>query len=81
MYSMHPDDATPSVQLRQSIVRQGISAARRPGDLAAMRERIGEALIALGTRLQGRRPSLPATAPRQAMRPARQGDVSSPPPA
>lgn len=71
MYPMHPDDATTSVQLRQSIVRQGISAARRPGDLGAIREKVGEALISLGTRLQGRRPSLPA--PRQAMRPARHG--------
>lgn len=73
MFPMHPDDASTSVQLRQSIVRQGIAAARRPGDLAAVREKIGEALIVLGTRLQGRRPALQAPASRRPMRPAGQG--------
>jgi hypothetical protein len=70
MFPLHPDDAHSSVQLRQSIVRQGMIAARRPGDLAALRERIGAMLIAAGQRIQGRQPSLPVRTPQRAMKPA-----------
>lgn len=70
MFQIHPDDARSSIQLRQSIVREGIMAARRPGDLSAIRERIGTLLIAAGQRIQGRQPSLPARQPRRAMTPA-----------
>ena len=62
MFQIHPDDAHSSVQLRQFIVRQGMAAARRPGDLAAIRERAGTLLIALGERLQGRQPARPSRA-------------------
>ena len=70
MCQIQPDDAHSSVQLRQSIVRQGMMAARRPGDLAALRERIGALLIAVGQRIQGRQASLPARMPQRAMTPA-----------
>ena len=70
MFQSHPDDAHSFVQLRQSIVRQGMTAARRPGDLAALRERIGTMLIAAGQRIQGRPASMPARTPQRSMRPA-----------
>lgn len=70
MFHIHPDDARSSIQLRQSIVREGMQAARRPGDLAAVRERFGMMLISLGQRIQGRQPSLPARMPRRTMEPA-----------
>lgn len=71
MFHIHPDDARSSIQLRQSIVRDGMKAARRPGDLAAVRERIGTMLIAAGQRIQGRQASLPSRLPNRAMEPAR----------
>lgn len=71
MFQIHPDDARSSIQLRQSIVRDGLRAARRPGDLAAMRERIGMMLIAAGQRIQGRQASMTSRLPRRAMEPAR----------
>lgn len=60
MIQIHPDDATTSIQLRQAIVRQGIAAARHPGDIAGLRERIGRLLISAGQRIQGRRAELKA---------------------
>jgi hypothetical protein len=70
MIHIHPDDANISIQLRQSIVREGMLAARRPGDLAALRERIGQMLIAAGQKLQGSQPSLPAREPWRMVTPA-----------
>lgn len=70
MFQIHPDDAHSFVQLRQSIVRDGMIAARRPGDLAALRERIGALLIATGQRLQGQQAARPSAMPRRAMTPA-----------
>ena len=70
MFHIHPDDANSCIQLRQSIVRQGMKAARQPGDLAAMRERIGTMLIATGQRIQGQSASMPARMPQRTMKPA-----------
>ena len=70
MSPIHPDDARSTVQLRQAIVRQGMLAARHPGDLAGFRERIGLFLIGMGQRIQGRQPTYQAAIPRRQMRPA-----------
>lgn len=70
MFHIHPDDAHSSVQLRQSIVRQGMIAARRPGDLAALRERIGTLLIAAGQRIQGRPASVTSRMSQRSLTPA-----------
>lgn len=70
MFHIHPDDAPSTIQLRQTIVRQGVLASRRPGDFAGLRERIGLFLIGMGQRIQGRQPSMPASLPRRQMTPA-----------
>jgi len=53
MNPIHPDDARHQIQIRQEIIRDGIIAARNPGDLAALRESIGQMLIRTGERIRG----------------------------
>jgi hypothetical protein len=71
MHQIHPDDASSTIELRHSIIRQGVQASRHPGDLAGMREKIGLLLIAAGKRIQGRQASLASPMPNRAMQPAR----------
>lgn len=73
MYDMHPDHTHHRVQLRQEIVRQGVIAARYPGDLAAIREKIGQMLIVAGERIRGYQPrgAQPPMPPRRAAQFAR----------
>lgn len=73
MIDMHPDHAPSHIALRQEIVKQGMDAARHPGDLAAIRERIGQMLIVAGERVRGGQPRtvLPAMPTRRATQPAR----------
>jgi hypothetical protein len=61
MNTIHPDHASHQIQGRQEIVRDGIRAARRPGDAAAIRDVIGQMLIHAGERIRGHqhRASLP----------------------
>lgn len=72
MYNTH-HDTDYRIAMRQEIVRQGIRAARHPGDLAAIREKIGRALISAGERVRGSEPRtmLPATPPRRMAQVAR----------
>jgi hypothetical protein len=72
MHQIHPDDASSTIELRHSIIRQGVRAARHPGDLAGMREKIGHLLITAGKRIQGRQATLASPVPNRAMQPARQ---------
>lgn len=72
MHQIHPDDAPATIELRHSIIRQGVHAARHPGDLAGMREKVGHLLIAMGKRIQGRQATLANPSPNRAMQPARQ---------
>lgn len=55
MFDTHPDHASCRIELRQQIVKQGMEAARHPGDFAALREKIGQMLITTGERVRGRR--------------------------
>lgn len=63
MIQMHPDELHSHVDLRQDIVRQGVIASRHPGDLAGLRERIGQLLISVGERVRGHQVSVSAAAP------------------
>ena len=53
MNTIHPDHAVYQIRGRQEIVRDGIKAARQPGDVAAIREMIGQMLIHAGERIRG----------------------------
>ena len=53
MFDMHPDDANERIELRQQIVQQGVIASRHPGDVAGIRDLIGQFFISTGERIRG----------------------------